>query len=70
MPVLIYQEVFEAGATSIADQFESAFNDNGWTGSWRWSVYDFHRYHSNALYDYPKNYFAHSGNVPRAEFAT
>jgi len=48
LPVLIYQEVFEAGATSIADQFESAFHDNGWTGSWRWSVYDFHHYHSNA----------------------
>ena len=48
LPVLIYREVFEAGQTSVADQFESAFHDNGWTGCWRWSVYTYHHYHSNA----------------------
>lgn len=48
LPVLIYPGVFEASSGSIADQFERAFRDNGWTGCWKWSVYDYHHFHSNA----------------------
>jgi len=48
LPVLIYPNVFAAGAVPITDQFERAFRENGWTGCWRWSVYDFDHFHSNA----------------------
>ncbi len=48
LPALIYPGVFEASSGPIADQFERAFRDNGWTGCWRWSVHDYHHFHSNA----------------------
>ena len=70
VPVLIYQEVFEAGATSIADQFESAFHDNGWTGSLAMEHLRLPPLPQQCPIRLPQNYFAHSGNVPRAEFAT
>ena len=48
LPVLIYNQVFNTVDESIANQFEDAFRKNGWTGCWRWSVYDFHHFHCDA----------------------
>ena len=48
LPVLIYRGIFNSNKVSIADHFEETFRRNRWTGCWRWSVYDFHHYHSNA----------------------
>lgn len=48
LPVLIYPGVFEKGRVPIADNFENAFRDNAWMGCWRWSVYPYHHYHSDA----------------------
>ena len=48
LPVLIYRGIFRSDQGSIADRFEASFYRNSWIGCWRWSVYDFHHYHSNA----------------------
>ncbi len=48
LPVLVYHQVLTTGAHSIADCFEEVFMRNGWTGCWRWGVYDFQHFHCNA----------------------
>ncbi len=48
LPVLVYHQVLSSGTHSMADCFEEAFIRNGWTGCWRWGVYDFQHFHSNA----------------------
>lgn len=48
LPVLVYKQVFDAANGSAAVPFEDAFRHNGWTGTWRWSVYDFHHFHCDA----------------------
>jgi uncharacterized protein YjlB len=43
LPALIYR-----GVAADAAAFEDLFAANGWTGSWRNGVYDFHHFHSTA----------------------
>ena len=47
-PALLYRSALEAEDGDVADRLEEAFTQNGWTGCWRWGVYDFHHFHSNA----------------------
>lgn len=45
LPLVIYHaEIPERD--DPADWLEERFTGNGWTGTWRWGVYDFHHYHS------------------------
>ena len=48
LPVLVYRQAIRADEGSLAEALESRYRDNGWGGIWRWGVYDFHHYHSNA----------------------
>jgi uncharacterized protein YjlB len=44
LPVVIYRKVLEGASRG----FDSLFRANGWTGTWRDGVYDYHHFHSNA----------------------
>lgn len=48
LSVVVYRDAISPDEGSLADAFESRYRDNGWGGIWRWGVYDFHHYHSNA----------------------
>ncbi|ODT50511.1 hypothetical protein [Devosia sp. 63-57] len=45
LPVIMYRRVL---AEPSAEAFEALFDGNGWPSAWRYGVYDFHHYHSNA----------------------
>lgn len=47
LPLLLYRQAFAARGDAGAQWLEQRFADNGWSGSWRWTVYPFHHYHSN-----------------------
>lgn len=47
LPVIVYWEVLDQDEKNPGDSLEERFRGNGWTGCWRWGVYDFHHYHSN-----------------------
>ncbi|HKK17619.1 MAG TPA: cupin domain-containing protein, partial [Opitutales bacterium] len=47
-PVLLYRGALDADEGPLAEAFESCYQKNDWRGAWRWGVYDFHHYHSNA----------------------
>lgn len=47
LPLLLYQQVFEK-KNNLMHQFEEAFKQNKWGGSWVNGVFDYHHYHSNA----------------------
>jgi uncharacterized protein YjlB len=42
LPVLVYHEAIRDPA---AGQVRELMEDNGWTGTWVWRVYDFHHFH-------------------------
>lgn len=44
LPLLVYAGAAEARAEAI----EALFERNGWPPRWRWSIYDFHHFHSTA----------------------
>ncbi len=44
LPLLVYRAALPADAEAI----EAAFTRNGWPPAWRWGVYPFHHFHSNA----------------------
>lgn len=47
LPVIVYRQAI--GATDDrAAAFEAAFARNGWQGTWRNGIYDYHHYHSRA----------------------
>jgi len=46
LPVLIYRNVLEEGASSA--ELEDRFAVNGWTGIWTNGVFDYQHYHSGA----------------------
>lgn len=48
LPALLYRSALDQSEASLAETFESHYRRNGWAGVWRWGVYDFHHYHSNA----------------------
>lgn len=47
-PLLVYTYVFSLTGTKGAEWLEKTFKANNWYNSWRWGVYSFHHYHSNA----------------------
>jgi len=47
LPMLVYSAVDLPGEDA-AEAFERLFHSNGWGGTWRNGVYDFHHYHSTA----------------------
>jgi uncharacterized protein YjlB len=48
LPLVIYRQALPAGRPNLASEIEGLYHDHGWGGTWRWSVYDFHHFHSNA----------------------
>lgn len=47
LPVLIYRGV-STDESDAASFFEHVFGNNGWGGSWRNGIFDYHHFHSNA----------------------
>ena len=45
LPVLVYRKVLD---DPTAEAFEDLYSANGWAGSWRDGIYDYHHFHSNA----------------------
>src|SRR3954451_21052927 len=48
VPVLLYRGVLAANAAEKAKRFRERFQENGWTGLWTDTVYDYTHFHSNA----------------------
>ncbi len=48
LPLLVYQKVIDDSHPNLAGLFEELYVKNGWQAAWRWSVYDYHHYHSTA----------------------
>lgn len=47
LPVLAYRQAIVTEGDR-ASEFEAAFKRNGWQGTWRNGIYDYHHYHSGA----------------------
>lgn len=48
LPLLIHRAALSAGPAGLASALERLFARNGWTGSWRNGIFDYHHYHSTA----------------------
>jgi uncharacterized protein YjlB len=48
LPVLLYRGVLAANAAGKAKRFRERFQENGWSGLWTDTVYDYMHFHSNA----------------------
>ncbi len=48
LPLVLYKGVLRLDATDPAATAELLFTNNGWQGTWRNGIFDFHHYHSNA----------------------
>src|SRR5690242_10477668 len=48
LPVLLYRGVLAANAAEKAKRFRERFQENGWTGLWTDTIYDYMHFHSNA----------------------
>src|ERR1041385_1301477 len=48
LPVLLYRSVLAANAAEKARLFRERFEENGWTGIWTDTIYDYTHFHSNA----------------------
>ena len=48
LPLLIYAQALDVSSPDPAAFAETVFRRNGWGGSWRNGIYDFHHYHSTA----------------------
>jgi len=47
LPLIVYRGALPP-CGDAAEQFETMFARNGWTGGWRNGIYAYHHYHSNA----------------------
>ena len=47
LPLLLYKKLF-IGEGSLKDDFEKAFKENKWGGTWINGIYDYHHYHSTS----------------------
>jgi uncharacterized protein YjlB len=48
LPLLVYQGALALPQSNPAAMVEDLFESNGWNGSWRNGIYEFHHYHSTA----------------------
>ena len=48
LPVLLYRGVVAANAAGKPKRFRERFRENGWTGLWTDTIYDYTHFHSNA----------------------
>jgi uncharacterized protein YjlB len=48
LPLLVYRGAVDPEGGDPAKALEELFARNGWTGSWRNGIYDFHHFHSTA----------------------
>jgi uncharacterized protein YjlB len=48
LPLLVYQGALAMSQSNPAAIVEDLFESNGWNGSWRNGIYEFHHYHSTA----------------------
>jgi len=48
LPLLVYQGALALPQSNPAAMVEDLFKANGWNGSWRNGIYEFHHYHSTA----------------------
>ena len=48
LPVLLYRGVLAANAAGKSKLFRERFKENGWTGLWTDTIYDYTHFHSNA----------------------
>jgi uncharacterized protein YjlB len=48
LPMLVYQGVFRPDARDPAVTAEAILTANGWEGTWRNGIFDYHHYHSTA----------------------
>jgi uncharacterized protein YjlB len=48
LPLIVRRGAIPPAASDPAKAFEATFAKNGWTGSWRGSIFDYHHYHSTA----------------------
>lgn len=48
LPVLLFRSVLAPTAVSKARSFRKIFKENGWTGLWTDTIYDYTHFHSNA----------------------
>ncbi|WP_447527915.1 cupin domain-containing protein [Vreelandella sp. TE19] len=49
LPVLLYRNVVDhSDSEDCAREFEAMFEQNGWPPSWRYHLYDFQHFHTNA----------------------
>jgi len=48
LPLLVYKKVLNPEAPDLIAQVQALFAENGWSGAWVDSIFDYHHYHSNA----------------------
>src|SRR5215210_3003861 len=48
LPLIVRRGAITPDKSDPAQSFERTFTANGWTGSWRDGIYDYHHYHSTA----------------------
>lgn len=48
LPVVIVKQAVEPKGKDPASAFEETFEANGWSGTWRNGIYDYHHYHATA----------------------
>ena len=48
LPLVVRHGAVTPDSNDPPKAFERVFSKNGWTGSWRNGVYDYHHYHSTA----------------------
>lgn len=48
LPLFVYLGVASGDSEAIASLFETTVDTNHWRASWRWGVYNYHHFHSNA----------------------
>ncbi len=48
LPMLVYPQAIAPGADDPCTAFEERFRANGWGGTWRDGIFDYHHYHATA----------------------
>lgn len=48
LPLLVYEDALDSTGPDPAAVAETLFRRNGWGGTWRNGIYDFHHFHSTA----------------------